>query len=74
MSGDQLYQFRVRGRLSDRTLFELSPLVAEDVQLITVLNGRLDEASAHGLAERIHRFGLDLISMECVGRCEETDR
>ena len=69
MAGAQLYQFRVRGQLSDRALSELAPMRVEDFQVITVLTGYLDEAAAHGMVDRIHRFGLDLISMERVGGC-----
>lgn len=69
MTGVKLYQFRVRGQISDRAVSELSPMVVEDVQVVTVMNGYLDEAGAHGMVERIHRFGLDLISMERVGGC-----
>lgn len=69
MSGIQLYQFRVRGELSDRAVSELAPMLVEDVQVVTVLNGYLDDAGAHGLVDRLHRFGLDLISMERVGAC-----
>lgn len=69
MPGPQLYQFRVQGKLSERTLAELAPTLVVDVQLVTVLSGCLDEAGAHGMVDGIHRFGLDLISMERVGGC-----
>lgn len=69
MSGVQLYQFRVRGQLSDRALSELRPVAVDDVHVVTVLNGYLDDAGAHGMVNRIRNFGLDLISMERIGAC-----
>lgn len=69
MSGVQLYQFRIRGRLSERAVSELRPMQVEDLHVVTVLNGYLDEAGAHGMIHRIHRFGLDLISTERIGAC-----
>lgn len=74
MPGTQLYQFRVRGQLSDRSLAELNPMLVEEVEVVTVLNGYLDEAAAHAMIDRIRRFGLELVSMQRVGGSKEADR
>ena len=67
MTERELYRFEVRGRLSDRAALELAPLRVEDVDVMTVLTGYLDEADAHGVIDRIRRFGLELVSLQRVG-------
>lgn len=64
VAGQEFYTFQVRGRLSERMVQEFCPMSAEEAEVVTVLTGYLDEAAAHGMIERLRRFGLDLVSMQ----------
>ncbi len=58
------YQFRVRGRLSERLLAAFPELRAEELGSETLLGGQLaDQAALFGVLDRIEALGLELLEV-----------
>lgn len=62
-----IYEIRVRGRVTDWLLAELTDLDATVVAGDTLLHGPLvDQAALHGLLDRIQALGLELVEVRRV--------
>ena len=60
--GASIYEFRIRGRLSERLLARFDTLESDVDVVETVLHGRVrDQAELHGILERVQALGLELI-------------
>jgi hypothetical protein len=62
--GDGDYEIRIKGRLSDSLLTAFEGLTATVQPVETVLHGPVqDQASLHGLVDRIQSLGLELVEI-----------
>ena len=58
------YEIRIKGRLSDSLLAAFEGLTATEQPVETVLYGPVrDQASLHGLLDRIQSLGLEVIEI-----------
>ena len=58
------YEIRIKGRLSDSLLAAFEGLTATEQPVETVLYGPVqDQASLHGLLDRIQSLGLELVEI-----------
>jgi hypothetical protein len=66
------YELRIRGRLGETLLASFDGFKAEVEPVETVLRGEIaDQAALHGVLERIHEAGLELVEvrkLESPGR------
>jgi len=61
------YEIRIKGRVGDPLLQSFGELDASIRPAETVLRGELqDQAALHGLLDRIHALGLELIEIRQV--------
>ena len=60
------YEIRVRGRLSEALATAFDGLTAQASPAETVLSGSVDQASLHGVLERIQSLGLELVEVRRV--------
>jgi len=61
---DGRYEIRVRGRVSAALLDSFEGMASELEPVETVLHGPVrDQAELHGLIDRIHALGLELIEV-----------
>lgn len=60
------YEIRIAGRLDEKTAAEFADLEVAVRGSVTVIRGEFDQASLHGLLERIRFFGLDLLEARRV--------
>jgi len=73
MSDEHIYQFRVKGHLSDNwtTWFEGMAIQREETG-DTVISGKLpDQAALHGILMIIRDLGLTLVEVKCLD-CNST--
>jgi hypothetical protein len=62
--GGGSYEIRIKGRLSDSLLAAFEGLTATVEPVETVLHGPVpDQASLHGLLDRIQSLGLELVEI-----------
>jgi len=62
--GGGSYEIRIKGRLSDSLLAAFEGLTATVEPVETVLHGPVqDQSSLHGLLDRIHSLGLELVEI-----------
>jgi hypothetical protein len=62
--GAATYEFRVRGRMSERLLARFDTLEAAFEPAETVLHGTVrDQAELHGILEQVQSLGLELIEV-----------
>ena len=60
------YRIIVRGLVTDRLAATLDGMTTEPVDAETALVGQVrDQTHLYGIPERIRRFGLDLVRLEC---------
>jgi hypothetical protein len=58
------YEIRIRGRVSDSFLAAFEDLTVSVNPAETVVRGStLDQAALHGLLDRIHALGLELVEV-----------
>ncbi len=58
------YEFRIRGRLSDRVLERFDMLESDLERVETILHGPVrDQAELHGIIDRVQSLGLELIEV-----------
>lgn len=58
------YEIRIRGRVSDSFLAAFEDLTVSVNPAETVVRGAtLDQAALHGLLDRIHALGLELVEV-----------
>ena len=67
------YEIRIAGRLDEKAAAEFAEQEVAVRDRDTVIRGEFDQASLHGLLERIRFFGLDLLEARRV-RGSPTDR
>jgi hypothetical protein len=60
------YEIRIAGRLDERVAAEFADLEVAVRGSVTVIRGEFDQASLHGLLERIRFLGLDLLEARRV--------
>ena len=63
MASDR-YEFRIRGRVSDRVLTSFEPLASATEPVETILHGPVrDQAELHGILDRLQTLGLELVEV-----------
>jgi len=72
------YQIKVPGELDERWSDWMGGMTVRvedeaDGWPVTTLTGVVDQAALHGLLRRLYALGLPLISVICVGQCEEAE-
>lgn len=60
------YEIRIAGRLDERAADAFAGLDVAARGSVTVIRGEFDQASLHGLLERIRFLGLDLVEVRRV--------
>ena len=60
------YEIRIAGRLDERAVNAFAGLDVAARGSVTVIRGELDQASLHGVLERIRFLDLDLIEVRRV--------
>ena len=66
------YELALRGELGDRFALLFEGMELERVAGRTLLRGEVrDQAHLHGLIERIGELGVELVSINPIGRREE---
>ena len=72
------YQIKVPGELDERWSDWVGGMAIRvedegDGPPVTTLTGVVDQAALHGLLRRLYALGLPLISVICVGQCDEVE-
>ena len=60
------YEIRIAGRLDERATAAFAGLDVAARGSVTVIRGEFDQASLHGVLERIRFLGLDLVEVRRV--------
>jgi hypothetical protein len=60
------YEIRIAGRLDERAAAAFAGLDVAARGSVTVIRGEFDQASLHGVLERIRFLGLDLVEARRV--------
>src|SRR5947208_10721236 len=62
--GSAIYEFRVRGKVSEALLQTFQPLESDIAHVHTLLHGPVrDQAELHGLLDRLQALGLELLEV-----------